>query len=390
MVQPVSEKSDRPQVYQQALDDFGITKLMSHLSNYTDADFNAELMNLEKQELENLAAILIQWLTNNLKGKQIASYLNAIRHGDSYVLCDPTTLVIRPPSIDLPANFPNNVTPRYKEGDRVRWRPLTNNTDWGIVIGRYYMYAPHRCGWAVGYLIRLDQDSPSAAWTVSDTAWEEDLEAIADNSWEQDVGAPALCPHRSGEIGSSGDGESFLPNLGTNQQATLHPIPDLRPPEPNGSATMRRSSPNLPTLSPCAASSYQLQRLANTIVPKSLHMPPGTYSSGGRDRINPRTLTQREHQLIELYSNCQLGMTPRKFYSRWKVTYEQIASICSRSTSTVQRWFIRGSNSRRPTPTDLRHLAIMDFLLEHFEEIPSPLRNLLCAANSGQGKRAGE
>lgn len=88
MVKPVSEKSDRPQVYQQALDDFGITKLMSHLSNYTDADFKAELMNLEKQELEKLAAILIQWLTKNLKGKQIASYLNAIRHGDFYVLFD--------------------------------------------------------------------------------------------------------------------------------------------------------------------------------------------------------------------------------------------------------------------------------------------------------------
>jgi hypothetical protein len=381
MVKPVSEKSDRPQAYQQALDDFGITKLMSHLSNYTDADFKAELMNLEKQELENLAAILIQWLTKNVKGQQIASYLNAIRHGDFYVLCDPTILEIPPPSIDLPANFPNGVTPRYKEGDRVRWRLLTNNTDWGIVIGRYYTYAPQRGGWAVCYLIRLDKDSPSAAWTVSDTAWEEDLEAIADNDWEQEVGAPPLCPPPRGEIGSSGDGESFLPNLGTNQQATLHPIPDLSPP-----ATISSSSLNLPTLSPCAASSYQLRRFANAIMPKSLHMSPGTYSSGGRDKINPRTLTQREHQLIELYSNCQLAMTPMKFYSRGEVTYEHIASICSRSTSTVQCWFIRASNSRRPTPTDLRHLAIMNFLLDHFEEIPSQLRNLLCPANSGQEK----
>jgi predicted nucleic acid-binding protein len=27
---------------------------------------------------------------------------------------------------------------------------------------------------------------------------------------------------------------------------------------------------------------------------------------------------------------------------------------------------------------DLRHLALMDFLLEHYEEIPEQLRNLLC------------
>jgi hypothetical protein len=27
--------------------------------------------------------------------------------------------------------------------------------------------------------------------------------------------------------------------------------------------------------------------------------------------INPRPLTQRERDLIELYSHCQLGMTPK-------------------------------------------------------------------------------
>jgi hypothetical protein len=64
--------------YQQALSDFGITELLSHLSNYEDANFNAAWMNLEEQELESLAAIFIQQLTANLKGKLIASYLNTI------------------------------------------------------------------------------------------------------------------------------------------------------------------------------------------------------------------------------------------------------------------------------------------------------------------------
>ncbi len=45
--------------------------------------------------------------------------------------------------------------------------------------------------------------------------------------------------------------------------------------------------------------------------------------------------------------------------------------------STVRRWFRRGGNYRHPHPSDLRHLALMDFLLEHFEEIPTALLDVL-------------
>ena len=92
----------------------------------------------------------------------------------------------------------------------------------------------------------------------------------------------------------------------------------------------------------------------------------------------PHTLTDRERNLIAVYSQCQLGMTPRQFYVKWGVSYEQIAEICSRSNSTVRGWFKRGKNRRFPTAVDLRHLALMDFLLEHFEEIPEILVSLLC------------
>ncbi|MEP0886376.1 hypothetical protein NDI49_33110 [Trichocoleus sp. ST-U3] len=47
--------------------------------------------------------------------------------------------------------------------------------------------------------------------------------------------------------------------------------------------------------------------------------------------------------------------------------------------STVRRWFRRGKNYRRPQPADLRHLALMDFLLEHYQDIPEPLLNVLCS-----------
>ena len=93
---------------------------------------------------------------------------------------------------------------------------------------------------------------------------------------------------------------------------------------------------------------------------------------------SPRPLTQRERHLITLYSYCQLGMTPQQFYAKWRVTQEEIALICSRSLTTVRCWFRRGGNYRRPHPNDLRHLALMDFLLEHFEEIPQAFLDLLC------------
>lgn len=94
-----------------------------------------------------------------------------------------------------------------------------------------------------------------------------------------------------------------------------------------------------------------------------------------------RPITQRERNLIERYSYCQLGMTPRRFYAKWDVNYETISLICDRSPVTVGRWFQRNRNYHRPSLSDLRHLALMDFLLEHFEEIPEELRNLLCPPN---------
>src|SRR5919199_541652 len=361
MGKTVSEKIAHLHTYQQALDDFGVTELMSHIRNYADENFNAALMNLEEQELESLAAILIQRLINNLKGKLIASYLNAIRHGDSHVIFDPTNLEIPPPLLDLPDQFPNGVTPRYQEGDRVRWQTLSNTTDWGIVIGRFYAYARHRCQWAVCYLVRLDRNSASAAWIAADTAWEEDLEPNTDNGWEH-----------------SADEESSLGVRQTNPHAVPSPrtTPSLTPDLTQQSTPTQTSTSNryVPPTS----------RHAFPSIHKSLHAPSGRYRSDGTDANNPRTQTQRERDLIELYSNCQLALTPMRFYGKWSVRYQEIASICDRSISTVERWFNRGRNYRRPTFNDLRHLAIMDFLLEHFEEIPSPLFNLLCLSNRGQ------
>ncbi|MEQ9482492.1 hypothetical protein [Coleofasciculus sp. F4-SAH-05] len=111
--------------------------------------------------------------------------------------------------------------------------------------------------------------------------------------------------------------------------------------------------------------------------PLSVHSPTGCYNPQGRH--NPRPITQREQYIIDLYCYCELGMTPRQFYAKWDVTYEQLSHICSRSLGTVQCWFNRGEGYRPPQPVDLRHLAILDFLLEHFEELPPSLIDLLCS-----------
>ena len=83
-----------------------------------------------------------------------------------------------------------------------------------------------------------------------------------------------------------------------------------------------------------------------------------------------RKITEREKHLISLYKNWQFAMTPKQFYTKWGVTYKDIALICDRSDSTVRNWFRKNGDQYYPTENDLLHLALMDFLLEHFEELP--------------------
>jgi len=142
--------------YQQALEDFAIAPLITRLKTYSDGDFDVAWMNLTESELESLAALFIRQLTANLKGKAIAGYLNALRHGSTILPPSLVHLTFPPPSIDLPANYPNVQTPRYLYGDKLRWIADSDKTDWGIVIGRFYSFAPHHCCWTWCYLIWLD------------------------------------------------------------------------------------------------------------------------------------------------------------------------------------------------------------------------------------------
>jgi hypothetical protein len=103
-------------------------------------------------------------------------FLRASYHSSPGNLNPLHKLYIPPSSIDVPANFPDVEMPQFLYGDRLRWKANHPTTDWGIVIGRFYSFAPHCRCWQWCYLIWLDPNSPSSDWLRADIAWEDDLE----------------------------------------------------------------------------------------------------------------------------------------------------------------------------------------------------------------------
>ncbi|HEY9830483.1 MAG TPA: hypothetical protein V6D26_07890, partial [Stenomitos sp.] len=139
-------------------------------------DFDAQSLHPEPEELDSVATLLIQQLTNSLNGKLLGGYLNAHRHGNTDVFTSPISLEF-PQSVSLPSDFPDSAPPpRFLYGDRVRLVPLCSDSESGVVIGRFYNYAAHRCRWMWRYILWLSHASLSASWIVATTAFEEDLE----------------------------------------------------------------------------------------------------------------------------------------------------------------------------------------------------------------------
>lgn len=94
--------------------------------------------------------------------------------------------------------------------------------------------------------------------------------------------------------------------------------------------------------------------------------------------MTPQALGQRELKLLQLYSDCQFGMTPQAFYARWDVTHAQIAQICGVSEASVDRWFSQGKHRRTAEPRYRRKLAEMNFLWEQYDRIPLRLWLQVC------------
>jgi hypothetical protein len=162
--------------YQQALDQFGVTELLTTLSCFCDPDFDTAQIQLDEQERERLAALLIQQLCRSLDGQLLAETLALLR--SKRTAFPRLRFKLSPNLLTLPEHFlAQTSAPRFRDGEAVRWLPLPNcsQTDSGIVIGHCFAYAPHRHQWGWQYLVWLKN---AAAPTLVDAAWEEDLEPL--------------------------------------------------------------------------------------------------------------------------------------------------------------------------------------------------------------------
>lgn len=162
--------------YYQALSDFGIVSLTQKLEQLTENHYS-------QVTIERLAKLLIQQLINSLSSEWIDAYLNVMEKGQADAI---SNLLSANQHLPLPSDHPSFFLdaskPMYAMGTVVRWRILDELelTDWGIVMGRFYGYAPENGRWTWCYLVLLDVDAPSARWCVVDTAWELDLERFED------------------------------------------------------------------------------------------------------------------------------------------------------------------------------------------------------------------
>jgi len=114
MVQPGSDGSEYTRGYQQALDDFGITQLLSGIRSYSDEDFEADRARMTGPEIESFAVFLILRVGANLKGSTIARYLNTLRKANSPTIADR-------PAIELNSNSRGKTPEKSMQGDRNSW-----------------------------------------------------------------------------------------------------------------------------------------------------------------------------------------------------------------------------------------------------------------------------
>lgn len=88
MIERSSDESEFSHGYQQALDDFGISQLLSCIRSYSDADFDAQRVQLQEKEVKSLAGHLIEQLAANLTGCLIASYLDILRKAGAKIIAE--------------------------------------------------------------------------------------------------------------------------------------------------------------------------------------------------------------------------------------------------------------------------------------------------------------
>ncbi|OKH53939.1 hypothetical protein NIES2101_09355 [Calothrix sp. HK-06] len=162
---------------QELVQNFGVTQLLENISKITSASGQI----LHANEINALAALLIQQLSQNLNHEIVTNFADNLRFGNDITDLPRINLEVPPLNTTLPEDFPDSAAmPSFLYGDRLQWRPLSeeDETDTGVAIGRFYAYASNRHQWTWKYLILLDKESHSAQFCLADTAWEHHLEPV--------------------------------------------------------------------------------------------------------------------------------------------------------------------------------------------------------------------
>ena len=153
--QPQQPLQALPADYERALADFGIIDLRQKLIDLIGNDENPQV-------LDQLTTLLIRHLTSLVDLDCLDGFLHAIHQGQNAMISDCLSRVSKLPlPADSPSFFLDAQLPRFPFGSVLRWIPMDDCglTDWGIVIGRYYGYAPESGRWMWCYLLLLDPDS---------------------------------------------------------------------------------------------------------------------------------------------------------------------------------------------------------------------------------------
>ena len=92
---------------------------------------------------------------------------------------------------------------------------------------------------------------------------------------------------------------------------------------------------------------------------------------------NPQPLSLIQERRLRAFIYAQPALTLIQFLSKWQVSQEFVAELCRCDVRTVKRWRRQGRNYEAPQHYQW-YLALADLILEHFDDLPEALKNLLC------------
>lgn len=93
---------------------------------------------------------------------------------------------------------------------------------------------------------------------------------------------------------------------------------------------------------------------------------------------SPRKLTPQQIQRLRAFIYAEPILNHQTFVAKWLVSRELIALLSHVNIRTVNAWFSQGSTHQEPQLYHKWYLTLANAILEQYEELPEPLRTLLC------------